>query len=472
MIKRSNTTNMKKLALSAAIFLIYALASGSEVKIIITSLPDNTPPEDDIYIAGNFNEWDPGNPVYILDDNSLGQPEITLEGPGSIEFKFTRGSWNKVEGDENGGFLPNRTFSFGTADTLDIVILSWEDLGGGNSTAAENVVIMDDSFYIPQLDRYRRIWLYLPPDYETSGQDYPVLYMHDGQNLFDAETSFLGEWEVDETLNQLFQEGKEVPIVVGINNGGAHRMDEYSPWVNPDYGGGEGDQYAEFIVETLKPHIDENYRTRPGRENTGIMGSSLGGLISHYIGMKYQHVFSKAGIFSPAYWFNIEIFNFTYEAGKQENMRFYMMGGTDEGPNLVNEMNDMIDTLQASGYLENEITLKIVQDGQHNENLWRQEFGEAYEWLFLNNPSAIRSLPGGSLSPVRINGRNITLDQQRLEPGTYSVCISTIQGKEILKTTTHPGKVISMPDLDHGVYIITVRNRKFIATHKFFPFNH
>jgi hypothetical protein len=123
------------------------------------------------------------------------------------DLQASRGSWQTVEGNESGGFLPNRNFTFGSADTLWIAILSWEDLGGTGSTAAENVIIMDEAFYMPQLNRHRRIWLYLPPDYETSGKDYPVLYMHDGQNLFDHYTSFAGEWEVDETLNCAFRSG-------------------------------------------------------------------------------------------------------------------------------------------------------------------------------------------------------------------------------------------------------------------------
>ncbi|NCU31872.1 MAG: alpha/beta hydrolase, partial [Candidatus Moranbacteria bacterium] len=208
---------MKTLLFFLLFVLSCLLLQSAEVTIIVTSLPANTPPGDNVYIAGNFNGWNPGNPDFILFPNNAGMPEIVLTGSGTIEFKFTRGDWQKVEGNETGGYLPNRTFTYGIADTLEVVILSWEDLGGPGSTAAENVIIMDDSFYMPQLNRYRRIWLYLPPDYENSGKSYPVLYMHDGQDLFDLYTSFAGEWEVDETLNALFDDGKEVPIVVGID---------------------------------------------------------------------------------------------------------------------------------------------------------------------------------------------------------------------------------------------------------------
>jgi predicted alpha/beta superfamily hydrolase len=127
---------------------------------------------------------------------------------------------------------------------------------------------MDENFFMPQLNRSRRIWLYLPPAYETSGLSYPVMYMHDGQNLFDVLTAYSGEWEVDEALNTLASQGHKVPIVVGIDNGGTNRIGEYTPWSNPDYGGGDGDLYIRFIVETLKPYIDQHYRTLSDRSNT------------------------------------------------------------------------------------------------------------------------------------------------------------------------------------------------------------
>ncbi len=144
---------------------------------------------------------------------------------------------------------------------------------------------------------------------------------------------------MDETLNKLAAQGKNVPIVVGIDNGGGDRIGEYTPWSNPQYGSGNGDKYMEFIVETLKPYIDQHYSTLPDRENTGIMGSSLGGLISQYSSLKYQGTFSKAGLFSPSYWFSDSIWTFTQETGKQYAMRFYQLCGTNESAGMVAECN-------------------------------------------------------------------------------------------------------------------------------------
>jgi len=196
--------------------------------------------------------------------------------------------------------------------TYEFKVYHWrdyvEETGLGTHTIVGNIITF--KMKIPQLDnRERRIWVYLPPDYNQSNRRYPVLYMHDGQNLFDQATSFAGEWQVDETLERLFKEKGFAIIVVGIDNGGERRIDEYSPWVNSEYGrGGEGDAYVRFIVETLKPYIDSKYRTLPNE--TGIMGSSLGGLISIYAGFKYPEVFKYVGAMSPAFWFNPEIYEF------------------------------------------------------------------------------------------------------------------------------------------------------------------
>ncbi len=447
---------MKKALLLTLVFLFSLAAYCEQLTIIITNLPENTPPDEAVYVAGNFTGWNPGDPTFALNENNAGLPEITIEAEGTIEFKFTRGSWDTVEGNENGGFLPNRTFEMGTTDTLEVVVLSWEDTGGSTHTAAENVVVMDEDFYMPQLDRHRRIWLFLPPDYESSGLDYPVLYMHDGQNLFDVATSFAGEWEVDETLNALFADGKAVPIVVGIDNGGGDRIDEYTPWPNPQHGGGDGDLYAHFIVETLKPYIDANYRTKPGRENTGVMGSSLGGLISHYIGIKYQDIFSKAGVFSPSYWFNDSVYDFTFLSGKQHNMRINIMGGDNESNGLLAEMNAMIDTLQAAGFGESEMTLKVVPGGQHNEALWRNQFGEAYQWLFLDYISSISPGKSKTESPIQIREGRLYFNKEMDTNNPLHLGIFSLSGQKVMAQSLSEEQSIALPESLSGIYVIGI----------------
>ena len=462
--------NMKNLFTLLVACMISLFAWADTVTMIVVSIPENTPPQDNIYVAGNFNGWAPGDPNSILMENSNGRLDITLTGEGTLEFKFTRGDWAKVEGNENGGYLPNRTFTFGTADTLEITILSWEDLGGNNHTAAENVIVMDEDFYMPQLDRYRRIWLYLPPDYDSATKEYSVLYMHDGQNLFDAATAFAGEWEVDETLNEMYSDGKEVPIVVGIDNGGGERIDEYTPWANPDYGGGDGDLYAQFIVETLKPFIDENYRTKPGREFTGVMGSSLGALISHYIGIKYQDVFSKAGIFSPSYWFTGDIYNYTYETGKQHDMRFYIMGGTEETTGLLEEMNAMADTLQAAGFNADEMELKVVEGGQHHEALWQQEFARAYEWMYLEGATGIdHTMISEPQIEMTLNGKRLTIRKAHAPLSPLKLKIFTLSGQLAGIYGVRNNEDFLIPGhIQKGIYIFQVVGDKVQAAQKMY----
>ena len=370
--------------------LLFVLSSTflfSQVTLKITSIPTNTPTAATIYVAGSFNGWNPSSTPMVSDGN--GNFVYTVpEGSGIAEYKFTRGSWSTVEGNATGNYLPNRTFTFsGTAQTLNLTIQSWEDLGAGNpSTAASNVHIMSNSFFMPQLNRNRKIWIYLPPDYQTSTKNYPVIYMQDGQNLFDNATSFSGEWQVDETLNNLFSQGDYGAIVVGIDNGGSERINEYTPWNNPQYGGGEGDQYMQFIAETLKPYVDSNYRTKSGAEYNALIGSSLGALISNYGAVKYSGAFSKIGSFSPAYWIVRDQFNnyIQTSTANLSNMRIYFVAGSNESSTMASDIETVKNNLQAKGLKSTNTLVKLDSYGQHNENYWKGEFAAAYKWIFQN----------------------------------------------------------------------------------------
>lgn len=258
------------------------------------------------------------------------------------------------------------------------LLLFFYNLDAQESTASKQV----STFIIdaPQLKTIRKIWLYLPKDYTTSTKKYPVIYMHDAQNLFDSKTSFAGEWNIDEKLDSLNAQ----VIVVGIENGGEKRMDELTPFKHPKYNGGNANNYLDFIVNTLKPEIDKKYRTKTNTKNTAIMGSSLGGLTSYYALLKYPKVFGKAGIFSPAFWFNRnEIIKLTIEASKL-NTKIYFLCGDNEGdadviPDL-NKIEELVNTNRC--YCLNLNKKVIIKGGQHNEKLWRDNFVKAYLWLF------------------------------------------------------------------------------------------
>jgi alpha-glucosidase len=236
------------------------------------------------------------------------------------------------------------------------------------------------SIVAPQLNTTKKIWIYLPKNYEASKKKYPVIYMHDAQNLFDAKTSFSGEWNIDEKLDSLNAQ----IIVVGIEHGNEKRMEELTPYKNAKYGGGNADNYIEFIVKTLKPAIDSKYRTKSNAKNTGIMGSSLGGLVSYYAILKYQDVFGKAGVFSPAFWFNRkEITELTERTPKLKTKIYFLCGDNEGDEDMVVDLNK-IDDLVSEKRCEckNLTKKKIVKGGQHNEKLWRDGFVTAYIWLF------------------------------------------------------------------------------------------
>ncbi len=235
---------------------------------------------------------------------------------------------------------------------------------------------------IPGQDKPRTIRVYTPPGYAESEDSYPVLYMHDGQNLFEDSTSFAGEWGIDEILDSLSLKSDFNLIVVGIDNGGENRIHELTAWDHPQYGKAEGGAYMSFIVDIVKPYIDRNYRTKPDRSNTAIMGSSLGGLISHYAIYRYPEVFSKAGIFSPSYWWGTGPFEQVEGVDLPLDVRLNFLMGEKEGESMVVPMREMVQKILDRGHPNDRISSKINPEGEHNEKFWRSEFPKAVLWLF------------------------------------------------------------------------------------------
>ncbi|MBN8566741.1 MAG: alpha/beta hydrolase [Flavobacteriales bacterium] len=441
--------------ISLFIFLISSLLLQAQVTLRITSIPNNTPLGATIYLAGSINNWTPGNSAFIMQPDGLGAFQITIpEGTGTVEYKFTRGSWPTVEGNANGGFLPNRSFTFtGNPQTINLSILSWEDLGGGNnSTAASNVQILSPSFFMPQLNRNRRIWLYLPPDYFTSTKHYPVLYMKDGQNLFDNQTSFSGEWQVDETLNTLFNQGDYGAIVVGIDNGGSERLNEYSPWVNPQYGGGQGDAYMAFVAETLKPYIDENFRTRPEPEMNALIGSSMGALIATYGACEYPNAFRKIGSFSPAYWFALTpLTTYISSVPNLNQQRVYFVAGQNESSTMVPNITTIRTTMQNNGLTTNNTFTKIDANGTHSESYWRNEFGAAYQWLFMEENLSVNKEENKKPQIIQTNNGQIWVEGLT---ETTPFELYTITGQKITTLELKNGYNTISNELLSGIYLL------------------
>ncbi len=374
---------MKKIFFLFILSLIVIVANAQySVRLVVTEIA--TKSSDDIYVAGNFNNWNPKDENYKLKPLGGTRKGVVIKNiaAGNYAFKFTRGSFEKVETTADGRDINDRLIEVTTDVSNDFTIAGWKDdypERPKRYTASPQVKIIDTTFNIPQLDRKRRIWIYLPKSYSSSSKTYPVLYMHDGQNLFNEQTAYSGEWGVDECLDSLQQiTGKEC-IVVGIDNGGIKRMNEYNPYDNDRFGKGEGKQYVDFLANTLKPFIDSKYRTKKGVEYTFVAGSSMGGLISLYAVMQYPKVFGGAGVFSPAFWIVPKLYDEAEKFITNTPPKFYFYAGGNESKEMVPDMNKMADIFyKKTNYQIQKVT---SSNGQHNEKYWRAEFPKFYVWL-------------------------------------------------------------------------------------------
>lgn len=357
--------------------------SQHSVQFVISSLPSASVVDSNLFVAGSFNNWNPEDRNYNfkLSDGSGKYSLIAKLASGRYEFKITRGGWDKVECKKNGSDIQNRSLDLQSDTIINLNVEGWADQFAHAprvSTASKNVHILDTAFLIPQLNRTRRVWIYLPPDYTSSNKRYPVLYMHDGQNVFDDLTSFAGEWKVDETLDSLSQ-FRQSMIVVAVDHGGAKRINEYCPYDMEKYGKGEGDQYVDFLVKTLKPFIDKNYRTVKNKQNTFIAGSSMGGLISMYAVLKYPKVFGAAGVFSPAFWIGPKIFDDIKAKGAKVTSKIYFYCGGQENETMERDMVKAFEEMRKIS-LSPMIT-SVRPEGKHTESVWSEEFPLFYLWL-------------------------------------------------------------------------------------------
>lgn len=237
--------------------------------------------------------------------------------------------------------------------------------------------------------------VYLPPGYgEQRAKRFPVLYLHDGQNLFDGATSFIPgmDWHVGQTADYLIDSGAVQPlIIVGIYNAGKARVREYTPTRAPRLGGGQADRFAKFLVEELMPFMQKEYRTVSGPEFTGMGGSSLGGLVSLYVGLKLPHVFGKLAALSPSIWWNQRVITRFAEAARvHPRPRIWLDVGTREGPRIVQDVEQFRDVLLQKGWrLGQDLHYERVEGGEHNEAAWAQRVGPFLEFLFPLGEGAV-----------------------------------------------------------------------------------
>ncbi|QPH39071.1 alpha/beta hydrolase [Pedobacter endophyticus] len=249
-----------------------------------------------------------------------------------------------------------------------------------NYSFGDHVHVVDPTFYIPQLDKYRKIWIYLPKSYKHGEKKYPVIYMQDGQNLFHASPPRNDEWAVDAVMDGLIREGAKEAIIVGVDHAGEDRLREYNPY-DSEHGKGEGRAYVQFLAETLKPFIDSEYRTFKDARNTSIAGSSMGGLIAMYAIITYPDVFGSAGVFSPSFWLAPKIYDDVEEkSALLKNNKVFFVVGDKEGSAMVRNMKRVYDILNPDGKNTNVAFLERA-DGKHTEWFWHREFVSFYQFI-------------------------------------------------------------------------------------------
>ncbi|WP_457444979.1 alpha/beta hydrolase [Roseateles sp. P5_E4] len=265
---------------------------------------------------------------------------------------------------------------------LTLPLMSCLPAWAAPSTALPSVQVLPEPLAMPGLARSRTLRLCLPTSYDSEPERrYPVIYMHDGQNLFDAATGFAGEWGVDETMAALGKETGFEALVVGIDNGAEKRNSEMAPYDHKELGKAEGPAYLDFIVNTVKPFIDNGWRTRPRSEHTALIGSSLGGLISHAALLSHGEVFGRYGLFSPSYWAAPQLFEATAAARLPADTRIHLYCGGREGGSMAGQTRQMHKRL-ARQMPSEQLSLHIAAEAGHNEAAWRAELPAALKTLF------------------------------------------------------------------------------------------
>lgn len=221
----------------------------------------------------------------------------------------------------------------------------------------------------------------LPKNYHTEpARRFPVVYLLDGQNLFEAHTAAFRHWRLIPFMSR--QPLKRQAILVGIDHGGIDRIHEYAPFPRGAQGGGQGNDFLLAIEKALKPFIDHTYRTLPQRETTGIAGASMGGLLAFYAGIRFGHVFGKIGVLSPSLWFNPQVLAWAENGASGAKSRFYVCGSQTESRFMRQSLEKVYWSLKKAGYTDEEIQVVVRNKGRHSETFWASEFKQMYEWFW------------------------------------------------------------------------------------------
>jgi len=334
-----------------------------------------------LYLTGDaaaLGAWRPDGLALARGKDGVFRATVALPRGATVQYKVTRGTWQTVERDVHGTDIANRTVVVEGADSVEINVERWAEPRSTRGGRIREHRVAG-----------RAVYVYVPPDYgKNARQRYPVLYMHDGQNLFDAATAAFGiEWRVDDTANRLIRAGRIEPlIVVGIQNASDRGKEYAAPF---GARAGHADAYAHFLLNAVKPLIDRRYRTRPDRENTAVGGASLGGNVSLYIAASHPDRFAMCAALSPSVWYQGDRFvRHVAKALRPAKQRVHVLVGTAEGKSVkacedyVRGARKLVAALQKRGFGAARMRYREVEGGRHNEADWSEQMEEVLLFLF------------------------------------------------------------------------------------------
>lgn len=356
-----------------------------KVNVEIIVISETVPPSSGVYVTGNNNSlgnWQPDAVKLNKMSKDKWSEKFIFNHGDKIEFKVTRGSWANEALNDDGSVPSNYIIEVKKDTTIQITVKLWADDSEGRKKEGQITGIVKYHLKVAADNlKPRDIIVWLPPNYYLDdNKRYPVLYMHDGQNIIDPRTSaFQVDWQIDEAADSLIRRELIEPIIIVGTYNTANRRSEYSE-------NDTGYAYMKFIVDSLKPFIDKSYRTISSREFTATGGSSMGGLISFMLVWEYPDIFSKAICMSPA--FRVRRFDFvdnveTY-SGEKKKIQMYIDNGGDELDTQIQlGVDDMLKALTEKGYSEGKDYYWFRdKDAPHNEISWSKRIWRALIYLF------------------------------------------------------------------------------------------
>ncbi|MBL0357875.1 MAG: alpha/beta hydrolase [Chitinophagaceae bacterium] len=369
--------------LSLFFSLSQKLSGQYKVTMILNTPSIGNNADNKYFLSTETNSWKSGDTLYMF-KNINGQLILSFiyNSKYFIQCKVNRGDNRKYECSSDGYGIANRLFEVKSDTTFTLTVQGWTDLIEKKHTASKNVKILFDSLSVKSLNTTKQISVYLPPTYKKSKKRYPVIYMNDGEGLFDqAYTDNGKEWKLDEALDSLNQKGKGEFIIIGISSG-ENRFAEYSPYATKKLKEPKGKDYLSFIISDLIPYVNKKFRTKTGPENTSIGGSSMGGLISFFAALEFPNVFGSAAVFSPAYWNSISKDSLKkeilYKSQSLKSKIFFYGGGAEGIQNLPNTLKEFQYSLSRNRKIK---TFLIVnEEGMHQEKYWTEPFKQFVLW--------------------------------------------------------------------------------------------